>query len=110
MNGTGTCSCKSGFSGLTCNITIPDKLTTGISPGGIAGIVIAIIVVVAGGVVAFVLWWKFLRNATFVTEEELQKMQESGKEGEDGGDGGDNEGGNQEEGDFNSEDLSFVEE
>jgi len=83
-----------------CNITSPPSITV-LPPAAIGGIVVLIIIVVAGGVVAFIVWWKFFRNATIMDEAELhqEKSKHEGPSGE-----------QSHQSDFDSGDVSFVEE
>jgi len=83
--GNGYCECKSGFAGKFCNETAFIQPNT-IPPGGIAGIVILIVIVIAGIVVAIFVWWKFFRNATFIQEEELNSPKKNSQEFDGDGD------------------------
>jgi len=100
LTGNGFCECTNGFEGKSCNITSA-PISIVLPPGAIGGIVVLIIIVVAGGVVAFIVWWKFFRNATIMDEAELHqeksKHEHSGQE-------------QSHQSDFDSGDVSFVEE
>jgi len=102
MTGNGFCNCKSEWEGSFCNTSVPDKIVTGpspISPGGIAGIVIAIIALV-GAAIAFTVYWTLFRPKEGENDTDMKDVSES-----DGSFEGEGEGD-----DFNSDDVSFVEE